>query len=187
MAMSRTMLQGRWLARTRTARAGIPLVLVLTTMLAMATAFLLLLPTPVVAQAHAAGTAMAADAAAIRSHWQDIDRRWNERDAKRFSELFAVDAIFDIVNQDQRLEDREAIRRHFSRQFPGFAPELRHRTTVDGIRFPSADVGVVEGGVEVLRLGEGEDATVLRRFSIVGVMLRSGDGWLIHTLHAYPL
>jgi uncharacterized protein (TIGR02246 family) len=140
-----------------------------------------------VARSQDAAAVAQADDPAIRSHWQDIDRRWNERDAKRFSELFAANAIFDIVNRDQRLKGREAIQRHFSSQFPGFAPELRHRTTVNGIRFPTPDVGVVEGGVEVLRLGEGEDAAVLRRFSIVGVMLRSGDGWLIHTLHAYPL
>lgn len=140
-----------------------------------------------VARSQEASAVAPADDPAIRSHWQAIDRHWDERDAERFSELFATDAIFEIVKGGQRLEGRDAIRSHFSQQFPGFAPELRHRTTVEGVRFPSPDVGIVEGGVEILRLAEGEGAAVLRRFSIAGVMLRTADGWRIHTLHAYPL
>jgi uncharacterized protein (TIGR02246 family) len=126
---------------------------------------------------------------AIRSVWPILDALWNARDAERFSELFAVDGSLEFVDRGQALKSRATIHRHFAEQFPRFAPDVRHLTSVHEIRGVAPNVYTVDGKVEILRNGTGGSAapSVLRTFAIFAVMLQTGEGWKIHTLRAVEL
>jgi uncharacterized protein (TIGR02246 family) len=141
------------------------------------------------ARAQAVHEAESAGSAAIRSLWSTLDTRWNERDAERFSELFAVDGSFGFVDRGESMEGRSTIHRHFAERFVGFAPDLRHRTTVLKVRDIAPDVRTVDGKVEILRTGSDDSVqpAVLRTFAIFAVMLQTGDGWKIRMLRAYQL
>lgn len=140
------------------------------------------------AQAAARGGA-SSDSLAIRSLWSTLDAMWNKRDAEQFSDLFAVDASFEFVDRGQSLESRATIHQHFADQFPKFAPDVRHLTSVRQIRVIAPDVRTVDGKVEILRNSPGESAkpVVLRTFAIFAVMFRTGEGWSIRVLRAYEL
>ncbi|MGH9379556.1 MAG: SgcJ/EcaC family oxidoreductase [Thermoanaerobaculia bacterium] len=130
-----------------------------------------------------------ANDAAVRSLWSTLDAAWNERDARRFSDLFTVDATFVFVDRRQALEGRATIRELFEERFPQFADDLRHLTTVGRIHTVAPDVLTVDGGVEILRLGPGEgtEPATVRTFAIFAVMLRTPEGWRIRALRVYQL
>lgn len=131
----------------------------------------------------------AADDAAIRSLWSALDGYWNERDAARFSDLFAVPASMEFVDRGERLEGRATIRRHFAERFPRFAPELRHRTRLQRIEAIAPDVRIADGTVEILR-GAGDEGGApvrLKSFAIFAVMHRAADGWTIRALRVVEL
>lgn len=141
------------------------------------------------ALASAAEEPSAADSAALRLFWSTVDASWNERDAEQFSELFTEDGRFAFVDLGTSLDGREAIHESFAGRFPGFAPELRHLTSVHGVEQIAPGVCAVDGEVEILRTDPAGEAvpTVLRRFEIFAVMLQAPEGWKIRVLRAYPL
>lgn len=148
---------------------------------------------------HAAGPALAvilvapgpqigreADAAAIRGVWSTVDETWNARDAARFSELFTADTSFRFPDRGDGFEGRPAILASFTGRFRTFGPDLRHRTTIREVRGITADVAAIDGIVEILRVGPtgASPPEVIRRFTIVGIMLRNGETWRIRLLRA---
>jgi uncharacterized protein (TIGR02246 family) len=125
----------------------------------------------------------------VRAVWAELDERWNARDADGFSELFSHEARFGFVDRGESLDGRSEIHQSFSERFPTFAPEVRHRTTVHEVRSISPGVAVVDGGVEILRLGvdEGTDPTVILTFAIFAVMHRTEGGVRIRELRVFEL
>lgn len=130
----------------------------------------------------------AADTTGVHAFWSALDSTWNARDAERFSRFFTDDASFAFVDRGQSLETRATIHRHFSEQFRRQRPDLRHATRVREIRLIAPGIVTVDGEVEI-RGTRPDDAapTVLRRFTITGVMMRTGDEWRIRLLRAYQL
>lgn len=129
------------------------------------------------------------DRAAPRTIGSTIDARWNARDADGFSELFTEEASFQFPDRGTSLDGRATIRRYFAEQFPQFAPELRHRTSVRETRMITPDFHTVDGTVEIVRVAddEGTEPTLLRSFAIFALMHRSTEGWKIRELRAYQL
>lgn len=128
------------------------------------------------------------EALAIREFWQSLDAVWKEGDAEQFSELFTEDGSFRFPDRGQGLEGRAEIHRHFAAQFPRVAADVEHVTTVRQVYVVTSNVRLIDGTVEVLRRGEGsEQATVLRRFFITGVMLETEAGWRIRALRAFEI
>lgn len=126
--------------------------------------------------------------AGILAHWTELDAAWDARDAQRFAALFTVDADFEIVGRGQPLLGRSAIDADFSQRFPGFPPELRHRTRIDRIGQPAPGLWAIDGGVDVVRIAAEDDAaTLLRGFALFALMRQDEAGWRIHALRAYEL
>lgn len=125
----------------------------------------------------------------IRKVWTSLDERWNNRDAERFSTLFSREARFGFVNRGESLNGRGQILQYFSERFPTFAPEIRHRTTVQEIRPISHELAVLDGGVDILRLAadEGTGPTTILTFAIFAVMHRVEEGWKIRELRVVDL
>lgn len=126
------------------------------------------------------------DAGAIQAHWANLDRLWNARDAEAFSQLFAHDALFTFPDRGTSFAGREAIHAEFAERFPTFAPSVRHRARVDEVRRLAEDLHVIDGTVEIVRAGAGEDdpEEIITSFWIFGVMARDDDGWSIAQLRA---
>jgi len=145
-------------------------------------------PHALYAQANAPAV-VSANEAWSRSFWSTLDDIWNARDAERFSQLFTEDASFRFVDRELSLETRAAIQRHFTDQFSRQAANLRHVTQVRENRIVALNVAAVDATVEVVRKGSDDSAppTVLRRFAVFAVMLKSADGWKIRLLRIYPL
>ena len=155
---------------------------------------LLLLPTPwpggpVAGAAQAPSGAGAGADADIRAIWTALDGRWNARDAEGFATLFSPEARFVFVDRGESLDGRDQILFSFAERFPTFAPELRHRTTVHGVRHISRDVAVVDGGVEIRRLvpEPGAEPVTILTFAVVAVMVPSEEGWRIRELRVFEL
>ena len=92
------------------------------------------------------------------------------------------------MDREHVLSGRSAIYEHFRRQFPQTAPDIRHRTTVTAVHEVAPGVWGVDGRVRILRVNEAEgDAAVLRVFAIFGIMVPSGDQWILGALKAYEL
>jgi uncharacterized protein (TIGR02246 family) len=124
----------------------------------------------------------------VRALWSDLDQWWNERDASSFSELFAVDGNFVIVNRDLALDGRAEIYASFAERFPRFAPEIRHATTIHEVREVTPEVCTVDGTVRILRtMAPDVEPAMFASFAIFAVMLRNGDGWQIRELRAFEL
>ena len=146
------------------------------------------------ASANSAAAAMATTSApmpeiVIPALWAELDEHWNEGDARRFSEVFTADASLHFVDAGLALESSETILQHFSKQFPTFPPDIRHETSVTGMRPLAAGVRAVDATVRILRdtAGAGGDVLVLRTYSVFAVMLETPEGWRIHLLRAYLL
>lgn len=131
----------------------------------------------------------AAPDAGVRAAWSALDAAWNDRDADRFSVLFTTGASFEFVDRGEALNSREAIRASFARRFPGFAPDLRHRTTVRDMHALADGVAAIDGTVDILRKGAyGEpDFTILKHYAIFAVMRRVEAQWNIELLRVYEL
>lgn len=128
-------------------------------------------------------------AAEVQAVWETLDERWNARDADGFSHLFSQEARFGFVDRGESLDGRAEILQSFSERFPTFAPEIRHRTTVHEVRSIAPEVAVVDGGVEILRMGADDEAesTVILTFAIFAVMHHAEDGWRIRELRVFEL
>jgi uncharacterized protein (TIGR02246 family) len=125
----------------------------------------------------------------IREVWTALDERWNARDAEGFSALFSRQARFGFVNRGESLDGRGEILQSFAERFPTFAPEIRHRTTVQEVRPISSELAVLDGGVEILRLAaeEGTEPTTILTFAIIAVMHHDEEGWRIRELRVVDL
>lgn len=125
----------------------------------------------------------------IRQVWAALDERWNARDAEGFSALFSPGARFGFVDRGESLDGRGEILESFSGRFPTFAPEVRHRTTIEQAKPVSPDLAVLDGGVEILRVTADEetDPAVIRTFAIFALMQRTEEGWTIRELRVFEL
>jgi uncharacterized protein (TIGR02246 family) len=125
-------------------------------------------------------------APAIRAVWSTLDERWNAREATTFSQLFTSDASFQFPDRGEGFEGRAAILASFAKRFPTLGPDVRHRTTIREVQGITSGVAAVDGTVEILRMASAgaSPPEVIRRFTIVGIMLRDGDTWRIRLLRA---
>jgi uncharacterized protein (TIGR02246 family) len=125
----------------------------------------------------------------VRALWSSLDSAWNARDAKTFSRIFTEDASFEFVDRGRALDSRAAVLEYFSEQFPGIAPELRHRTTIRQTLSIAPDVLCADGIVEIQRIpaDASADLAVLRTFAVFAIMAREVDGLRIRALRIYAL
>jgi uncharacterized protein (TIGR02246 family) len=143
----------------------------------------------------AGGTRSAADSdrasrdAAVRGLWATLDAKWNEREARPFSEVFTDDASLEFVGRGPALEGRESILRHFAEQFPRTPPDLRHRTSVLHVRPVESATCAIDGKVEILRVSADAagNPSLVRTFSVFAVMRETAQGWRVQMLRAYQL
>lgn len=129
------------------------------------------------------------EATEAQEAWRAIDEAFDARDATRFSERFAADASFVRVKRGEALEGRAAIHEEFARRFPGFPPEVRHRTTITQVAAIAPGILVVDGTVEIQRVAPdaGAEPAVLATYAIFAVMTRQPEGLQVRTLRIYEL
>ena len=94
------------------------------------------------------------DQQAVLQLAREMDRRWNQRDAKAFADLFVEDGDFRIYTSAW-LKDKASIEAFWKNEvFPGLTESMRHEITTTRVRFLSKDVAIGDG---ILRLVDGSE------------------------------
>jgi uncharacterized protein (TIGR02246 family) len=116
----------------------------------------------------------------LKSLVAELDNRWNARDADGMSKLFAPDVDFRIYGTS-RYQSRDEFRLHYEEAFSLRVPaDVRHRTSLETVRMVAAGVAVLDGEVEVGKLGAA--ASEMRRFYYTALATkRDGSSWVFDT------
>jgi uncharacterized protein (TIGR02246 family) len=145
---------------------------------------LLLFAGPVAAQTPASGTtptssAPARDENGVRETFAAYLKAFQERNAATLAGLFDADGAL-IDSEGTATRGREAIQQQYAESFAA-SPNLKVESTLDTLRFLTADVAQVEGTAKV-RSGEGQPIPI--RFSALAV--KKEGQWRIAELRDYP-
>lgn len=97
------------------------------------------------------------DIAALKQLSLDIDSAWNSHNAVVFSELFLDDADFQYWD-GYLLKDRKQIEQYYSSNvFKNIPSDLRHKGTIQHIRFLGPDIAIGDGKLVIAKAGAAEN------------------------------
>jgi uncharacterized protein (TIGR02246 family) len=87
----------------------------------------------------------------------ELDRRWNERDAGAFAELFTPDGDFRF-HTGTWIVGKDSIEKFWREQvFAGLPPGFRHVITTKRVRFITDDIAIGDGTVRIVDTLEGQE------------------------------
>ena len=120
----------------------------------------------------------ARDSAALRALADDIDARWDARDARGMSELYTLDGDVE-VHASARAHTREGIRSHFATVFPQIPAPMRHRTVLRELHVLADGLVLTEGQAFIDRVAADSSRSVARTFTFQTIVAREADRWRI--------
>jgi uncharacterized protein (TIGR02246 family) len=99
-----------------------------------------------------------------------LDRRWNERNASAFAELFTPDGDFRF-HTGIWIVGKDAIEKFWRDQvFAGLPPGFRHEVTIKRVRFVTGEIAIGDGTIRIVETIEGQERVHLdTQASAVGV------------------
>jgi uncharacterized protein (TIGR02246 family) len=129
------------------------------------------------------------DREALAAVVKELDAAWNARDAARFSAVFAEEGNFQFPVEGIALRGRDEIRRHYTKQFATFPPDLRHVTTTGESDVIGPGVLAVDFEVDIFGTDPktGTAQTVLVHYHGLGLGVRTDSGWRIRLARVYPV
>jgi uncharacterized protein (TIGR02246 family) len=87
----------------------------------------------------------------------ELDRRWNERDAGAFADLFETDGDFRF-HTGTWIKGKASIEDFWRRQvFPGLPEGMRHVVVTKRVRFVTDNVAIGDGTLRLVDVGEGQE------------------------------
>lgn len=87
----------------------------------------------------------------------ELDRRWNERDAGAFADLFETDGDFRF-HTGVWIKGKASIEDFWRRQvFPGLPGGMRHVVVTKRVRFVTDNVAIGDGTLRLVDVGEGQE------------------------------
>ena len=108
----------------------------------------------------------------------DLDRRWNERDAGLFADLFETYGDFRFQNGFW-IVGKKSIEEFWRNQvFPGLAEGVRHEVTAKRVRFVTDNVAIGDGTIRIIDLIEGRERVHMSTEVTVLVVKKDGR-WYI--------
>jgi len=127
------------------------------------------------------GHASAADEQAIRQLYTSYDEIWAKADAKAMAQFWAEDAYH--VEPDGRVvTGRAAMEKELADRFAGDLKGTRSKQSLDGIRFITPDVAVVDASYEVTGAKDAEGkALPPMQGRYVDIWVKKGGRWHIAT------
>jgi uncharacterized protein (TIGR02246 family) len=109
---------------------------------------------------------------------KELDRRWNERDAGAFADLFELNGDFRF-HTGSWIVGKRSIEEFWRNQvFPGLAEGIRHEVTAKRVRFVTDNVAIGDGTIRVVDLMEGQERVHLETEVTVLVVKKDGR-WYI--------
>jgi uncharacterized protein (TIGR02246 family) len=124
----------------------------------------------------------AKDIAALKQLSLDTDSAWNSHNATLFGALFLDDADFQYWNGDL-LKDRKEIEQYYSTNvFKNTPSDVRHKGTIQRIRFLGPDIGIGDGRLVIYRAGAPENEKPLINVLFTCVAKKVHGQWRIAAL-----
>ena len=87
----------------------------------------------------------------------ELDRRWNQRDAGAFAELFDTDGDFRF-HTGYWIRSKASIEAFWRGEvFPGLPEGMRHMVVTKRVRFVTTDVAIGDGTLRLVDVAEGQE------------------------------
>jgi uncharacterized protein (TIGR02246 family) len=87
----------------------------------------------------------------------ELDRRWNEHNARAFAELFTPDGDFRF-HTGIWIVGKDAIEKFWRDQvFAGLPPGVRHESTINRVRFVTDNIGIGDATIRIVDMIEGQE------------------------------
>lgn len=116
----------------------------------------------------------------------ELDRRWNERDAKAFADLFEPHGDFRF-HTGFWIMGRESIEDFWRSQvFPGSGEGMRHVSTIKRVRFVTDNAAIGDGTVRIVDLVEGQERVHLEA-EVTALAIKKGGRWYISAIRLAAL
>lgn len=109
---------------------------------------------------------------------RELDRRWNDRDAEAFADLFELNSDFRFQTGSWIVGKRSIEEFWRNQVFPGLAEGTRHVVTPKRVRFVTDNVAIGDGTIRVIDLTEGQERVQLTTEVTVLVVKKDGR-WYI--------
>ncbi len=106
----------------------------------------------------------------------ELDRRWNERNARAFADLFAPDGDFRF-HTGLWIVGKGSIEEFWRDQvFAGLAQGIQHAVTAKRVRFVTDNVAIGDGTIRIVELIEGQERVHLET-EVTAVAVKKDGHW----------
>lgn len=128
------------------------------------------------------------DEAALRALGAAADAAWNAKDARQMGGYYAEDAsllVGGVALPEQ--VGRANIESYFQRAFASRVGDLRHVSEIHNLQMIGPDLAFTDVLVRVESRRPDGGWQVVRRFNNVSISERTGDGWRLRAVRAFPI
>ena len=116
----------------------------------------------------------------------ELDRRWNERDAGAFADLFETDGDFRFHTGDW-IKGKASIEDFWRQQvFPGLPEGMRHVLVARRVRFVTDNVAIGDGTLRLVDVGEGQERVHLENEGTL-IAVKKNARWYISAIRLTAL
>ena len=116
----------------------------------------------------------------------ELDKRWNERDARGFADLFENHGDFRF-HTGSWIMGKESIQDFWGREvFPGLTEGIRHVVTTKRVRFITDNVAIGDGTLRLVDLMEGQERVHLETEGTLVAVKKDGR-WYISAVRLTAL
>jgi len=116
----------------------------------------------------------------------EIDRRWNERDARAFADLFEIDGDFRF-HTGTWIKGKRSIEDFWRGEvFPGLPEGMRHVVIIKRVRFVTDNVAIGDGILRLVNLIEGQERVHLETEGTL-LAIKKNARWLISAVRLTAL
>ncbi len=100
----------------------------------------------------------------------ETDRRWNQRDAKAFADMFEIDGDFRF-HTGSWIKGKTSIEAFWSGEvFSGLSQSIRHVAIIKRVRFVTENVAIGDGTLRLVDIGEEQERVHLEtEFTVLAV------------------
>jgi uncharacterized protein (TIGR02246 family) len=117
---------------------------------------------------------------------KELDRRWNERDARAFADLFEIDGDFRF-HTGTWIKGRGPIEDFWRGEvFPGLPEGMRHVIITKRVRFVTDNVAIGDGTLRLVDLMEGQERVHLETEGTV-LAVKKNACWYISAVRLTAL
>lgn len=119
-----------------------------------------------------------ADQHAVFQLTVELDKRWNQRDAKAFADLFEEDADFRFYSEAW-LKGKAAIEAFWKGEvFPGMPDTVRHVILIKRVRFVASNIAIGDGTLRFVNLIDGQEHIHAEREGTL-IAVKQDGRWVI--------